>query len=74
MRTLTVRVEDEIAQRLEILASETNRLKSFYVREAILSSLDDLEDVHLADQAMERIRKGEEKTYSLEEVEAHLNL
>jgi len=74
MRTLTVRVEDEIAQRLEILASETNRSKSFYVREAILSSLDDLEDVHLADQAMERIRKGEEKTYSLEEVEAHLNL
>jgi RHH-type rel operon transcriptional repressor/antitoxin RelB len=74
MRTLTVRVEDEIEQRLERLASETNRTKSFYVREAILSSLDDLEDVYLADQVIERIRKGQEKTYSLEEVEAHLDL
>jgi RHH-type transcriptional regulator, rel operon repressor / antitoxin RelB len=74
MRTLTVRVEDEIEQRLDRLASETHRTKSFYVREAILKSLDDLEDVYLADQVIERIRKGEEKTYSLDEVEERLGL
>jgi RHH-type transcriptional regulator, rel operon repressor / antitoxin RelB len=74
MRTLTVRVEDEIEQRLDRLASETHRTKSFYVREAILKSLDDLEDVYLADQVIERIRKGEEKTYSLDEVEERLAL
>ncbi|HBG03990.1 MAG TPA: CopG family transcriptional regulator [Geobacter sp.] len=74
MRTITCRVEDEIENRLERLASETHRTKSFYVREAILKSLDEMEDVYLADQVIERIRKGEEKTYSLDEVEARLGL
>lgn len=55
------------------MASETHRTKSF-VREAILRSLDEMEDFYLADQVMERIRKGEEKTYSLDEVEARLGL
>lgn len=74
MRTLTVRVEEEIEQRLERLASETNRTKSFYLREAILNSLDGFEDVYLADQMLERIREGKEKTYTLHEVEARLDL
>lgn len=68
MRTLTVRVEDDIEERLGRLASETHRTKSYYVREALLKSLDDLEDVYLADQVIERIRKGEERTNSLEEI------
>ena len=74
MRTITCRVEDEIEDRLERLASETHRTKSFYVREAILKSLDEMEDIYLADQVIERIRKGEEKTYSLDEVEERLGL
>ena len=74
MRTITVRVEDEIEQRLERLASETHRTKSFYIREALLNSLDDMEDVYLADQVIERIRRGEEKTFSLDEAEARLGL
>ena len=74
MRTITCRVEDEIENRLERLASETHRTKSFYVREAILKSLGEMEDIYLADQVIERIRKGEEKTYSLDEVEARLGL
>lgn len=74
MRTITCRVEDEIEDRLERLASETHRTKSFYVREAILKSLDEMEDVYLADQVIERIRKGKEKTYSLDEVETRLGL
>jgi RHH-type transcriptional regulator, rel operon repressor / antitoxin RelB len=74
MRTITCRVEDEIEDRLQRLASGTNRTKSFYVREALLKSLDDMEDAYLADQVIERIRKGTEKTYSLEEVEARIAL
>lgn len=74
MRTITCRVEDEIEDRLERLARETRRTKSFYVREALVKSLDDMEDVYLADQVIERIRKGEEKTYSMDEVEARLGL
>ena len=74
MRTLTCRIEDEIEDRLEHLASETHRTKSFYIREALLNSLDDMEDVYLADCVIERIRKGEEETSSLAEVGARLGL
>jgi RHH-type rel operon transcriptional repressor/antitoxin RelB len=74
MRTITCRVEDEIEDRLERLASETHRTKSFYVREALLKSLDDMEDVYLADQVIERIRSGEEETSTLAEVGARLGL
>jgi len=74
MRTLTVRVEDEIEDRLTRLAKDTHRSKSFYIRQALLQSLEDLEDVYLADQVIERLRKGEEKTYSLAEVEERLGL
>jgi RHH-type rel operon transcriptional repressor/antitoxin RelB len=74
MRTLSVRLEDEIDDRLKRLSTETNRSKSFYVKEALLKSLDDMEDVYLADQVIERIRKGQEKTSTLDEVEARLGL
>ena len=74
MRTITCRVEDEIEIRLERLASETHRTKSFYVREALLKSLDDMEDVYLADQVIERIRRGDEETSTLAEVGARLGL
>lgn len=74
MKTITCRVEEEIDERLDRLASETQRTKSFYVRQALLNSLEDMEDVYLADQVIERIRSGKEKTYSMEEVEASLGL
>ena len=74
MRTITCRVEDEIEVRLERLASETSRTKSYYVREALLKGLDEMELVYLADQVIERIRKGEESTSTLAEVGARLGL
>jgi len=74
MRTITCRVEDEIDERLERLASETHRTKSFYVREALLKSLDDMENVYLADQVIERIRSGKEETSTLAEVGTRLGL
>jgi RHH-type rel operon transcriptional repressor/antitoxin RelB len=36
--------------------------------------LEDLEDFYLADAAMERLRKGEERTYSSAEVRKQLGL
>ena len=74
MRTITCRVEDEIDERLERLASETHRTKSFYVREALLKSLDDMENVYLADQVIERIRSGKDETSTLAEVGTRLGL
>ncbi|MGX2975808.1 type II toxin-antitoxin system RelB family antitoxin [Ursidibacter arcticus] len=71
---LTVRLPDELQQRLDHLATQTGRAKSFYVKEALEAYLEDLEDLLLANAVLERVRAGKEKTYSLEEVENELNL
>ncbi len=64
---LAIRLPQSIEKRLEKLARRTGRTKSFYVREAILEHLDDLEDLYLAEEALERIRRGEERTISLQD-------
>ncbi len=45
---LAVRLDKDIERRLEKLAKETNRPKSFYVREAIKLYLDEQEDYEIA--------------------------
>ena len=47
---------------------------TYYIREAIVEHLDDLEDVYLAEQVLERVRRGEESVSSLEDVERRLGL
>ncbi len=71
---LAIRLPTDIEQRLDALAKATGRSKSFYVREALLEHLDDLEDVYLAERRLEDIRTGRARTYSLEEVERELGL
>ncbi len=71
---LTLRLPDEAEARLEALAKRTGRSKSFYARQAILEHLDDLEDAFLAEKVLERIRTGEEETFTLDEVEQELGL
>ncbi|MGC3874686.1 type II toxin-antitoxin system RelB family antitoxin [Halomonas sp. GXIMD04776] len=48
--------------------------KSYYAREAILERLEDLEDIYLAEQALEQVRRGEMTTHNLDEVERNLGL
>lgn len=71
MRTLTkqtaVRLPDELNQRLMALARRTGRPVSYYMREAIEAHIDDLEDIYLAEQTLERIRRGEEEVISADE-------
>lgn len=71
---LTIRLPDEMHSRLNFLADSTNRPKSFYVREALERSLEDIEDVYLTEAALERFRASGEKAISLEEVERRLGL
>ena len=71
---LAIRLPEEIEARLNNLAKRTGRSKTFYVREAILEHLADLEDLYLAEQVMRRIQSGEERTSTLDEVEARLGL
>ncbi len=65
----SIRLNDEIEQRLDRLSAETGRTKAFYLRELIERGIEDLEDYYLGMEVMERLRKGEEYTTSLEEVE-----
>jgi len=65
---IAVRVPEEIETRLDRLAKLTGRTKTYYIREAIETHLDDLEDAYLAEQVLENIRSGREKVVSLDDV------
>ena len=64
---LWVRLPEEVEARLERLAKETGRTKSYYARAAILEEIEDMEDMHLAEHVLDHIRKGEEKIVSADE-------
>lgn len=65
---LSVRLPPLIEARLDALAKATGRTKTYYVREAILEHLDDLEDIYLAEQRLIDIRSGKTQTVPIEEV------
>jgi len=71
---LSVRLSSDMEQRLETLAKETQRPKSFYVREAIERSLEDIEDIYLAEKRLENLRAGKSRVHSLANVERDLDL
>jgi RHH-type transcriptional regulator, rel operon repressor / antitoxin RelB len=62
---LAIRLPRSIEKRLEKLARRTGRTKTYYVREAILEHLEDIEDLYLAEGALERVRSGKERTIPL---------
>lgn len=70
----SVRLSDETAEKLDRLSASTGRSKSFYMREAVESSIDRMmyEYGILAD--LEDIRRGRVKTLSLDEFEDSLGL
>lgn len=47
---LSVRLDAESEERLAALAERTGRSKTFYVREAILAHLDELEEIYWVDE------------------------
>lgn len=69
-----VRLPDDVFERLKTLADSTGRTATFYIREAIETHLEDLEDYYLAHRAAQASAGSAEKTHSLEAVEAALNV
>jgi len=55
---LAIRLPPDIEARLAELAKRTGRTKSFYVREAVLNHLDELEDLYFAEARLEDLREG----------------
>ncbi len=70
---LSVRLPENLEKRLSHLSKVTKRPKSFYVREAIERSLEDIEDVYLAEAAYEDFLKSGESTVPLKAVEKALD-
>jgi len=70
----SIRLEPEVEQRLDFLATQTGRTKAFYLRELITRGMEDLEDYYLAADILERVRKGEEEILSSAEVRRALEL
>jgi len=71
-KMLAVRLSDDIVERLERLAKKTGRTKSYYVRQAILEYLEDLEDYYLAEERLKSF--DESKTIPLEEITKQYDL
>jgi RHH-type rel operon transcriptional repressor/antitoxin RelB len=70
----TVRLPEELSQRLGLLSKATKRTKSHFIREALERTLEDLEDVYLAETAYEDFLKSGDKAISLEDVERDIGL
>ena len=68
MKSVALRLPDEVSQRLKRLADRTGRSRTFYMIEAIQEHLDDLEDLYLAEQRLIDIRVGKSQTVPLEDV------
>ena len=71
---IALRLPPEVEERLEALAKATGRSKSFYVREALLEHLEDMEDAYLAAATLERVRLGKERVFTTAQVRKNLGL
>ena len=71
---VSIRLPDDLDRRLEFLARQTGRTKTFYILKALVERIDDLEDYYLAADVLERIREGKENSYSSAEVRRDLGL
>lgn len=67
---IAVRLPPEVEQRIADLAARTGRTKTFYIKEAIMEHLDEMEDKYLA---LDRLEKPA-KRWTLDEMEHGLDM
>ena len=65
---LSLRLSDDIEERLEKLAKKTGRTKTYYAREAIELHLEDMEDLYLAEKAHGDYLAGKTTARPIEDV------
>jgi RHH-type rel operon transcriptional repressor/antitoxin RelB len=70
----SIRLSPELGKRLDALASQTGRTKAFYLREIVENGIAEMEEYYLAAATLERVRKGQEKTFSSIEIREDLGL
>jgi RHH-type rel operon transcriptional repressor/antitoxin RelB len=70
----SLRLPADVNERLDRLAEETHRPKSFYLRELVTSGLDRLEWEYSVAQRAQDVRAGRRETVPLEDVERELGM
>ena len=54
---ISIRLPQEMEDRLEDLAEKTGRSKSFYIRQALEEHLEEMEDIYLAEERFRTLAK-----------------
>ena len=73
-KTLSTRIASALYDRIDILAKETGRTKSYYVQKMLEEGIEDLELLHLAKMRSEEARSGKSRVYTWEEIQAQNGL
>lgn len=68
MTAVSIRLPDDVADRLDRLVALTGRTQTSFITEAVLEHLDDLEDLYAAEQRLGEIRAGQTRPIPIEEV------
>jgi RHH-type rel operon transcriptional repressor/antitoxin RelB len=68
MRQINIRIDNTLIGRLEYLAMQTGRTKSFYVKEALKEHLEDLEDIYIAQARLDSVKSAKTKVVSWEKL------
>ena len=71
---LAIRLDEKLSSRLDALAQKTGRTKTWYVRKAIETYIDDMEDAALAAAAYEEYLLDGGASSPLDEVRRRLGL
>ena len=58
MTAVSIRLPDDVSDRLNRLVALTGRSETFYITEAVLEHLDDLEDIYLAEGGWKTFARG----------------
>jgi len=71
---LSIRLPEDIEVRLERLAAQTGRSKTYYVTRAVCEHLDSLEDICLAERELAWVHAGKSTPTPLEVLLRHYGM
>lgn len=68
MAAVSLRLPDDVANRLAHLSANTGRSKTFYMLEAINTHLAELEEAYLAEERLRQYQAGQDDAVSLDKL------
>ena len=74
MTAVSLRLPDELKNRLARLSERTGRSKTYYMIEAIQEHVGDLEALYIAEQRLIKHRAGRSRSYTQREMEERYGL